>query len=153
MDIVVGPKWPNLSLRCRPLYSDPFVCVVGSDNRAVPERLDLEAFAALPHLDVSPSGVGPLRTLIERALADQAGRRELRTLCSSFLAVPALLQVTGLAAVVPRRALALFPPGRVRQLTLEFDLPTYEVSLWWHNVTHADPLTRRVRAQLADLVG
>jgi len=30
-------------------------------------------------------------------------------------------------------------------------LPAYEVSLWWHNATHADPLQRWVRAQLVEL--
>jgi DNA-binding transcriptional LysR family regulator len=151
VDIVIGPKWPNLSLRWQPLYRDPFVCVVGGDDRAVPARLDAAGFCALEHLDVSPSGIGMLRTLIDRALADLGVRREVRSMCSSFMAVPALLAGTRLAALVPQRMLALFPAGRVRVVELDFELPPYEVSLWWHNVTHADPLARWVREQLVAL--
>ena len=72
-------------------------------------------------------------------------------MCSSFMAVPAMLQGTGLLALVPGRIVALLPPGSVRVLGLGFELPPYEVSLWWHNVTHADPLAGWVREQLVDL--
>lgn len=151
LDLVVGPQWPNLSLRCEALYRDPFVCVVAQDNRRVPARLDLDAFCAAQHLDVSPSGIGMLRTLIDRTLAEQGGRREVLTVASSFLTVPALLAGSGLVALLPRRILPLLPAGSLREVEVGFGLPAYEVSLWWHNVTHADPLTRWVRGELCAL--
>jgi DNA-binding transcriptional LysR family regulator len=75
----------------------------------------------------------------------------VRSLCSFFWAVRALVAGPRLAALVPQRMLALFPAGRVRVVELDFELPPYEVSLWWHNVTHADPLARWVREQLVAL--
>lgn len=151
VDLVVGPNWPNLSLRRQPLYSDPFVAVAAPGRRGAPARLDLEAFCALPQLDVSPSGAGLLRTLIDNALAAQGARRELSAMCSSFLAVPAMLARSDLVALVPQRIVARFAPGSVQVLDLDFGLPDYEVSLWWHNATHADPLARWLRDQLVEL--
>jgi DNA-binding transcriptional LysR family regulator len=151
VDIVIGPKWPNLSLRCQSLYRDPFVCLAGADRTDLPATLQVADFSAQAHLDVSPSGIGMLRTMIDRALAEQGGRRDLQGMCSSFMAVPAMLQGTGLLALVPGRIVELFGPGSVRVLNLGFELPAYEVSLWWHNVTHADTLVGWVREQLADL--
>lgn len=151
VDLVIGPNWPNLSLRRQSLYSDPFVAVVAPGRRKAPARLDLGAFCALPQLDVSPSGAGLLRTLIDHALAEQGARREVSAMCSSFLAVPAMLARTDLVALVPQRIVAQFAPGTVQVLDLDFELPAYEVSLWWHNATHADPLSRWTREQLAEL--
>jgi DNA-binding transcriptional LysR family regulator len=149
VDLVIGPQWPNLALRDRRLYSDPFVCVLGADARVPARALDAAAFAALPMVDVSPSGTGMLRTLIERGIAG-VQRRVVAT-ASSFLALPQLLRGTGLAALVPQRLLDLYPPGVLQPAAVAFELPAYEVSLWWHNATHADPLQRWVRAQLVEL--
>jgi DNA-binding transcriptional LysR family regulator len=151
VDIVMGPKWPNLSLRCQALYNDPFVCVTGADNRRLGATLDVEGFCGQAHLDVSPSGIGMLRSLIDRALEAQGGHREVLTVASSFMAVPALLAGSALVALVPQRVLALFPPGSVRVVELAFALPAYEVSLWWHNVTHADALARWTRSEIVEV--
>lgn len=149
VDLVVGPQWPNLALRDQRLYRDPFVCVLDGGARRPPRALDAAAFAALPMIDVSPSGTGMLRTLIERALGPV--RRQVVATASSFLALPQLLRGTTLAALVPQRLLALYPAGALQRVELDFELPAYEVSLWWHNSTHADPLQRWLRAQLVEL--
>lgn len=151
LDLAIGPQWPNLALRSLPLYRDPFVCVAASDNRTVPERLDLTAYCRLNHLDVSPSGAGMLRLLLDRAVSEHGGQRAVRSVVSSFMAVPAMLAGSELVAMVPGRALAALPQGSIRVVALEFDMPVYEVSLWWHNVTHADPLQRWVREQMVDI--
>ena len=151
VDIAIGTDLHIPSLRCQPLYHDPFVCVASPDAPALPDRLDVAAFSELLHLDVSPSGIGLLRAMIDRALAELGGRRELRCMCSSFMAVPAMLAATGLVTLVPRGVFRLFPPGSVRELALDFELPPYDVSLWWHNVTHGDALARWVREQLIEL--
>lgn len=151
VDLAIGANLLNIALRWQSLYADPFVCVVGPDSSSIPDRLTLEGFCELPHVDVSPSGTGLLGELIDRALAELGGQRNVRHRCSSFMAVPAMLAGTGLAALVPRQVQALFPLGSVRVVDLEFDLPPYEVSLWWHNATNADPLASWVRCQLVEL--
>ena len=72
VDIVIGPKWPNLSLRWQSLYRDPFVCLAGPERSDLPATLQVADFSAQAHLDVSPSGIGMLRTMIDRA--GRAGR-------------------------------------------------------------------------------
>jgi DNA-binding transcriptional LysR family regulator len=151
LDLAIGPQWPNMALRSQALYRDPFVCVAAADSKGVPARLDLMAFSELQHLDVSPSGADILRALIDHAIGEQGGRREVRLVVSSFMAVPAMLAGSDLVSLMPSRALASLAPGSVRVIELDFSLPSYEVSLWWHNVTHADPLARWVREQMVQL--
>lgn len=151
VDLIVGLKLPHLSLRTQPLYADPFVCLVGPDHPALPERLPAAAFCELEYLDVSPSGTGLLRRAIDEALAGQALHRRVAATCSSFMAVPEMLRGTGLAALVPSRLLPLYAAGSVRHVALDFELPPYELSLWWHNVAHADPRVRWLRDELVAL--
>ena len=151
VDLIVGLKLPHLSLRTQPLCADPFVCLVGPDHAALPVRLPAAAFCELEYLDVSPSGTGLLGKAIDEALAGQALHRRVAATCSSFMAVPEMLRGTGLAALVPSRLLPLYSAGSVRYVALDFELPPYEISLWWHNVTHADPQVRWLRAELVAL--
>jgi len=40
----------------------------------------------------------------------------------------------------------------LRRIELAFDLPAYDVSIWWHPRTHANPKMRWVRAELIKMV-
>ena len=151
VDLVIGIGWPNVSLRSKLLYADTFLCIVGADHPPLPARLDREAFCALAHLEISPSGMALQRTLIDGALTNGRQGRRVVAMCSSFMVVPEMLRGSGLATVIPARVLPLFPNKSVRIVELDFTLPPYEVSLWWHNVTHADPLARWMREQLVEL--
>jgi hypothetical protein len=75
-------------VRLQPQFADSVACVAGPDMQHLPARLDAAAFSGLLHLDASPSGSGMLRTIIDRTLGVQEGRRELRTISSSCMAVP-----------------------------------------------------------------
>lgn len=43
------------------------------------------------------------------------------------------------------------PTASVRTIALDFDLPDYNVSIWWHSKTQTDPLLRWVRSELTAL--
>jgi DNA-binding transcriptional LysR family regulator len=151
VDIVVSTDFPSMNLRRQFTFSDPFVCIADSGNTTVPERLDLERFLTLRHVDVSPSGTGLLRQLFERAQRRFKDERRVVAAVTSFLVLPMLLKDTGLVALIPSRAVSALPAGSVRSIALDFDLPAYDVSVWWHSRTQSDPLLHWARSELATL--
>lgn len=148
VDLIVGVTQANVDLRSMPLYQDAFVCVACRDNRALPPVLDMETFSAQPQLDVSPSGVGLVRAALDKVIAAQGGQRRVVASISTLLGVPGMLAGTDMLALVPRRALAGMPRGALRELELGFELEPFSISLWWHNRTHGDPLSRWLREQI-----
>lgn len=151
VDLVIGMRWNALTLRSQLLFEDRLICIVGASHPPLPPKLDRAAFCALAHLEISPTGMALQRHTIDAALAEYGQRRNVVAMCSSFSVVPEMLRASGLATVVPDRLLTLFPRGSVRVVELEVELPKYEVCLWWHNIAHADSLSRWMRDQLIDL--
>jgi DNA-binding transcriptional LysR family regulator len=152
VDLIVGIRWPHHSLRSEPLFADPFACIVSADHAARPERLTMEAFCRLDHLDITPSGTGMLARAIDECLAQASLKRHVAATCSSFMAVPEMLRGTDLIALVPSRLLGLYQGRDIRRIALDFELPSYEVSMWWHNASQADPRVRWIRDELVKLV-
>lgn len=150
-DLMIGVSQANVDLRSVPLYQDELVCVACPRNRALPEVLDLTTFSMQPQLDVSPSGMGLLRAVLDKALLAQGGRRRVVASISTFLGVPAMLAGTDMLALLPSRALKNVPQGSLRELTLDFELAPFSISLWWHNSTHTDPLSQWLREQIVQL--
>lgn len=151
VDLIIGLTHVNADLRSVPLFQDEFVCVACPRNRALPDVLDVATFSAQPQLDVSPSGVGLLPAILDKAIGEQGGRRAVVASISTFLGVPDMLAGTDMLALVPRRVLKCVPEGAVRVLELGFSMEPFAVSLWWHNSTHSDPLSRWMREQIVRL--
>lgn len=148
-DIAISTNFPNMTLRHQSTFADPFVCVVDGANGDVPDRLDIDSFLALPQVDISPSGTGLLREMFARAQRRFKSERRIVATVTSFLVLPEFMRGTDIVALIPERAFDVFPAGALRKVALDFDLPAYEVSLWWHNKTHTDPLLQWARAELA----
>lgn len=148
-DIVVSTAFPSVALRCQKTFSDPFVCVIDAENADVPRRLDLDGFLALPQVDVSPAGTGMLRAMLERTHRRFKNERKIVSTITSFSVLPAFLKGTNIAALIPERALRALPPGSLRRVELDFELPAYDVCIWWHSKTHTDPFLRWARNELA----
>jgi len=148
-DIVISTNFPNVRLRHQNTFKDPFVCVVDAGRRNIPDRLDLDGFLKLQHVDVSPSGTGLLREMFAGAQRRFKSERRFVATVTSFLVLPEFLHGTDIAALIPERGFDVLPVGSLRKVALDFDLPAYEVSLWWHNKTHTDPLLHWARAELA----
>lgn len=148
VDLIFGLTHPNDTLRNAVLFQDELVCVACRQNRALPEILDVSTFSEQTHVDVSPSGVGMLRAILDNSISAQGGQRRVVTSVSTFHSVPAMLSGTNLLAIVPRRAAMSMPKNIVSIRELSFNIAPYAVSLWWHNSTHNDPLLRWLRDQV-----
>jgi DNA-binding transcriptional LysR family regulator len=152
VDITIGTFWPNLNLRHTLLFDDPYICVVASDNSAAPQSFDIENFCKQVHLDISPSGTGLLRQIIQKPLDNMKLTRHIAASISSFMAVPSVLLGSKLVALIPSRILPFYPSDSVRIVDLDFELPPYSITMWWHNITHTHQLSKWVRSELIRLI-
>jgi len=132
------------------LFSERFVCVVRADHPVVEAGLDLEAYTALHHVLVSPGGgtTGIVDQLLE---ARGLGRRVART-TPSFLAAPRLVTGTDYVLTLSERlARSLAPALGLAILAPPIELPSFTISLVWHERWSADPVHRWLRGQVRDL--
>lgn len=152
VDLVVSAAFPFTNLHHEKTISDPFVCVADAGNTAIPDRLSLDDFLALSHVDVSPTGTGVLRRYFERSQRRFREERKIITVLSSFASLPDVLRGSDMVCLMPTRMLGILPGRPLRKIALEFDLPAYEISIWWHPRTHTNPMMRWARAELIRMV-
>jgi DNA-binding transcriptional LysR family regulator len=112
--------------------SDRFVCIV---NPAVAARigptLDLEHYAALPHIFVSVSGTS--RGAIDDALERAGYQRHIAlTIASAGQTVQFVADSDMVATVPESRVQAAVAAGTVVAYTPPLDLPVADTFLWWH---------------------
>lgn len=131
------------------LFSDPFVCVVGSDHPQVSSKLSLRTYLALPHVEVVPAPNARPGLRIERALGGRASERVIAARVPYFSLAARLLAETALVLTMTRsfaRVLQELAPLKV--LPLPFQVPPQRFSLLWHRRHDAD----RAHARFRDLL-
>lgn len=139
LDLIAGVDLaPAAGLIRTKLFQDALVCVVRHDHPRVGKHLDLETFAALPHLLVTrdPEGTGP----VDAALAAHGLKRHVAMRVPYHLAAPFivarsdLLVMTTLALAMD--AARLLP---LRILRCPLPLPVLKVTMAWHERNQNDP--------------
>ncbi|MFZ4649178.1 MAG: LysR family transcriptional regulator [Rubrivivax sp.] len=130
---------PPPSLRSRLLFRDQQVCLMRRDHPMAQGSFTVEAFAALPHVTISPGGAGIYGARIDALLKSLGIRRRVVLTLPSFLAMPYVVARTGAIATVPSRLARYFCellPLVARKPPLE--LPAFEMSMFWHERVHTD---------------
>ncbi len=124
-------------VRARKLLTDRFVCVVRSDH-PVGARMDLAAFLRFPHALVSP--LGEPGSYVDRALAELGhGPRRIALTVPHFFLAPALIAASDLVITLPERiARIILANHPLRIVPLPLKLPTFDISLAWHDRVHHD---------------
>ena len=150
VDLAVATPEPTQShLRTRLLFGESYVLIGRRDHPRLGAGLTIDAFEQLEHVVVSPSG-GSFSTPIDDALAALGRRRHVVLSAASFLFVPEIVATSDLVALVPRRLLH----GQRDKLTL-IDVPwiaeRFDVSLIWHERTHAHAGQRWIRELIVEL--
>jgi DNA-binding transcriptional LysR family regulator len=150
VDLAVATPEPAQShLRTRLLFGESYVLIGRRDHPRLGTGLTIEEFEQLEHVVVSPSG-GSFSTPIDDALAALGRRRHVVLSAASFLFVPEIVATSDLVALVPRRLLH----GQRDKLTL-IDVPwiaeRFDVSLIWHERTHAHAGQRWIRELIVEL--
>ena len=148
LDLAMG-FLPGLGppVRRRPLFRDPYVCLLRADHpvRTLTRKVFLEA----AHAVVSYRGG---HRVVEQAL-ERAGlgpRIVLRV--PHFTVVPMVLERTDLILTLPARVAQVYERrGRFRSLPLPLAVPAAEVAIHWHERFDADAGNRWLREQLIAL--
>lgn len=129
------------------LAQETFVCVVRQDHPVCTAGLDLAAYAALPHVLISPAGAAV--GAVDALLAANGLSRRVALVVPTFLAavravVDCDLVLTG-SRREAERAARILP---VQLLEPPLSLPPFEVGVFWHSRTEHDPLVCWTREQL-----
>lgn len=134
------------------LLGEDFVVLASRSNPRLNDGLDLPAFLACEHLLTTLTG--DLDGLVDRALQARGLQRRVVAGLSSFIAPTRLVRGTDLLLTCLRslaeEAVERDPDLRIHSLPL--DLPRVEVMQIWHERTHADPLRRWFRQQVAGVL-
>lgn len=114
----VMPSAPPARIARVPAFEIHYVCIARRDHPALRARLSAEAFAALPHLAVSPRGEATSR--VDDLLAASGLHRNIVLTVPHFLAAPLIVARTDLVAIIDKSIAKLFVSDRRLKV---FDVP------------------------------
>jgi DNA-binding transcriptional LysR family regulator len=145
LDVAIGPYTEAAERFSRQiLLADSFVAVMRRNHPAASARkLTIEAFAALPHLDISSSRHAT--DFVDAALSRSRLARRV-TLRAPFLSAVRILAASDAVAVLPRRIareLTGYRPLVLRELP--FAAPEVETAMTWPRWLDSQPAHRWLR--------
>lgn len=140
---LLTPQTTPVDLHSRALYQEEYVCVMRAGHPlAAKGSLTLEQFCAQEHILVSNEGRFWGGT--DEALAEKGLTRRVGMSVNSFLALPELLRLTDMIAVVPYR-LAYHHDYLVIMKT-PLAVPGFIKSMAWHERAHRNVAHQWIRA-------
>ena len=143
VDVVVAPAHTLArDTHASDLYEDEGVLVMRKGHPQIRRRMSKPQFNALRHIDIlltlGRPGIG--HRIVEDFFAAHGLRRDIAVSVPGFAAAAAIAARTDLVTGMPRRMADVF----LRQMPLvavAMPLPplTFQIRLFWHERTHADP--------------
>lgn len=147
MAIGVTPT-PTGRILLKPLFEEPFVCVLRKDHPAARGRLDLPHFLKLSHLLVSPENEG--FGLVDAALAKLGHRRRLGLTLPQMHAAPALIARSDMIATLMAGVVAASGHApSLRALPPPLKLDPVPFVLAWHRRNDVHPAQAWLRDFIA----
>ncbi|WP_028222789.1 LysR family transcriptional regulator [Paraburkholderia oxyphila] len=135
----------------RPVLQEDFSCVARPEHPAFVQGASLDAFAAAPHLLVSPEG--DRSSVVDRELAKLGlGRRVVLSL-PQFLVAPFVIAETDLVATLASRVARRFAATGVGICVHQppIELPTWTLAMMWHRRADAHPATCWLQNVIAEV--
>lgn len=134
----------------RRLFEEHMVCMVSSSHPRISNRLSLKQFLTEGHVAVLTHGTAHWR--VEKALEEQQIVRKIAVSIPSFLGLSLIVASTPLLALVPSHLGEILARHReIKILRPPVSLPSYDVTLYWHERYHQDPGNQWMRSVVADL--
>ncbi|NYD91288.1 LysR family transcriptional regulator [Sphingomonas melonis] len=133
----------------RPLFREGFACIARDGHPAFANGAGIEAFAAAPHLLVSPEGD---RTgLVDRKLATIGLARRVVLSLPQFLVAPFVVAETDLIATVAARVARRFAAANLGIVVHEppIALSDWPLAMMWHRRVDDHPATVWLRDCIA----
>lgn len=150
IDFALGklPKLAGRGVRSKVLFAERYDVLMPSGHAAEGVPLTRESFLAAAHAVVSSASGG--HRIIEETLVKMGARIVLRV--PNFTVIPTILQRANLMVTAPSRlAIDLARTHNLIVYRLPVDVPTFNVSAFWHERFDADPAIDWMRRQLFQL--
>jgi len=160
IDLVLG--WPLFEtpdyeidvlrgLMMQRLFRERFVCVMREGHPSARRgRLGLDAFVALPHALISPSGNAG--STVDTALHKLGKRRRVALEIPHFLVAPHVVAETDVVLTLAERvAKSLAPHLNLVMVKPPLDLPGFTMTMLWHERKHTDLAHSWLRARIAEV--
>ena len=154
IDLAVGylPQLPDKVRRAR-LFEEHYVCMTRPDHplgRNAP--LTLKEFLGARHVLIASMGSG--HQMLERTLAERGVHENVALRVPHFVVVPVIVAGTDLVVSLPSRvAGASARLVKVKVHPLPIPIPSFDVSLYWHERVENDPANLWLRNAMAELFG
>lgn len=133
-----------------PLREEGFACLVRRDHPWLADPTDLEAYAALEHVLVAPTGQSR-GGVVDTALAKRGLRRRVRVEVPSFAAAPALVAGSDRVVTLPEwMAKDLGPRWDLVVVPPPIAVPRFTIAAHWMERRRTDPLHRWFRQVMRD---
>lgn len=146
---ITGLQHAMPGLHVRPLYAERIVSVVRRNHPGVGERLTLDRFCSLEHIQVSVRGSG-FSARIDGALAAIGRKRRARLAVPHFLLIPEIVARSDMISALPER-LARGYAKKLRILEPPLDLGGFTVGEMWHERNQHAPAQQWLRDLLLEL--
>jgi DNA-binding transcriptional LysR family regulator len=129
------------------LFDDRYVCVLRQGHPLARERLTLDEYLSLTHIQISSrrSGLG----YIDLALGKMGLQRRISLRSQHYLMAITVIQGTDMAMTVPQ-CFARRHNLHCIELPVA-GIPTLESHLYWHESTDQDPANRWMREQIIEI--
>jgi DNA-binding transcriptional LysR family regulator len=119
------------------VISEPFRCVLRRGHPALKTDLDIDGYAALPHLLVSTTGEGT--GIVDAALEALGRHRRVAMTVPSFPAAIWMVAASDLIATLPKAITDRATRHEVEVREVPLVLPSSDAYLWWHPRFQHDP--------------
>ncbi len=129
------------------LYSEQYCCVASKQNQHVKSTMTIEQIAKIPQLVVSPSR-GDFTGAANHWFEQQGHPRNVVLSVPTFSAAKASIAESDLCGFIPSK---LLPDRNLKEVTLDKDIPGFEVITVWHQRSAHDPLHQWIRKKLVQL--
>ncbi len=143
---------PSLSksLDNAPIFREEYVCMTRPNHPGARGGLSVEAFRNATHLVIE--SMGSDHRNIERTLAANGIRRECALRIQHYMVIPMIVSGSDRIVTLPRRAADIFASlAKIRIHPLPVEIPSFEVSLFWHRRFAEDPAIAWMRELILGL--
>ncbi len=145
--VIAGTDSSSASLSRKVLFKDNFVCLVSADNPVVKQKFTLEKFLQSKHCLITITDFRP--GMVDRYLHQQGKKREATVRVPHFLAASYLVENSDFIVTVPRRlGVMLAQQKKLAMLDLPFQVPSFQVYLYWHNRNQNNPMHKWLRKMI-----
>lgn len=145
VDLIIGEaKQPPPNIFQRRLASDDYICVI-RQGHPKQQAFSFEDYLSYNHIMVSPSGKG--KSDIDHLLEQQGYERNVVVKVPHFFAALEVIASTDFVTLLPRRFVRRYvDQQRFAIVDAPFEIPSFEVSMFWHARMHQDPLHQWFRS-------